>query len=145
MKNNDQVMDLKSSLERRVASLSDLHLRGVVTGELLGRQLMKLLSSREARDLSNLVIDPDSRALRILYRLQDPSGWRARSGLNREERLSELIRDLETIMGSGTSPDEKLMQMLSLACLPFFKGFMAPKNPPGEKGSKPSSRVSVLD
>lgn len=145
MNGNGQAAGISDSLSRRVASLADLHSRGIVTGELLGRQLMKLLSSPEAKELYGLAIDPDSRALRILHRLQDPSGWRVRSGMPREERLSEFISDLEAVMGSGEPPEEKLMRMLSLSCLPFYKGFIAPRSTPGEKAGKPSSRVSVLD
>ncbi len=145
MKDSTQIKDLESSLARRISSLADLHSRGIVTGELLGRQLIKLLTSDEAREHAKAVIEPDSRAIRILYRLINPSGWRRKSGLSREDRLSEFMRDLEGVMASGISSEEKLREMNSLACMPFFKGFITPKSVPGEKINKPSSRVSVLD
>lgn len=145
MKDSVQVMNLEKSLVKRVASLADLHARGIVTGELLGRQLMKLLTSSEAREFYKLTVEPDSRAIRILYRMINPSGWRRKSGLSREERSQEFTRDLEGVMGSSRSPEEKLTEMMSLACLPFFKGFISSRNVPEGRDSKPNSRVSVLD
>lgn len=145
MKASTQVTALEKSLSRRVASLADLHSRGIVTGELLGRQILKLLTSSEAREMYKLTVEPDSRALRILYRLMNPSGWRRKSGLSREERFQEFTRDLEGVMGSARSPEEKLMDMMSLACLPFFKGFITSRNAPEDREVKPNSRVSVLD
>jgi hypothetical protein len=145
MKETDQISSLTAALARRVTSLSELHARGVVTGELLGKQLLKLLCSPDARKLSQHSIEPDSKALRILYRLEHPEGWRRKSGLNRDERLADLLVDLEAITGSDISPEDKLQSMLSIACLPFFKGFVNPRGSPGGKESKPSSRVSVLD
>lgn len=145
MKDSTQVRNLEKSLAGRVASLADLHARGIVTGELLGRQLMKLLTSPEAREMFKLTVEPDSRALRILYRMMNPSGWRRKSGLSREDRFQEFTRDLAGVMGSAASPEEKLLEMMSLACLPFFKGFVSSRNAPDDKEIKPNSRVSVLD
>lgn len=145
MKDSTQVRNLEKNLARRVASLADLHARGIVTGDLLGRQLLKLLTSSEAREMFKLLVEPDSRALQILYRLMNPSGWRKKSGLNREDRFQEFTRDLEGVMGSAASPEEKLMEMMSLACLPFFKGFITSRSTPEDKEIKPNSRVSVLD
>jgi len=145
MKDSTQARNIEQSLVKRVASIADLHARGIVTGELLGRQLLKLLTSSEARELFKLTVEPDSRALRILYRMMNPSGWRRKSGLSREERFHEFTRDLACVMGSEASPEEKLMEMMSRACLPFFKGFVNSRNAPEDKESKPNSRVSVLD
>ncbi|MFO7627271.1 MAG: hypothetical protein R6V62_08445 [Candidatus Fermentibacteraceae bacterium] len=145
MKDSTQARNLEKSLLKRVSSLADLHSRGIVTGELLGRQLMKLLTSPEAREMFKLTVEPDSRELRILYRMMNPSGWRRKSGLSREERFQEFTRDLAGVMGSDASPEEKLMEMMSLACLPFFKGFVNSRAAPDDKESKPNSRVSVLD
>jgi hypothetical protein len=145
MKESTQARNLEKNLAKRVASLADLHARGIVTGELLGRQLMKLLTSPEAREMFKLTIEPDSRALRILYRMMNPSGWRRKSGLSREERFAEFTSDLAGVMGSTASPEEKLTEMMSLACLPFFKGFINSRHASDDKESKPNSRVSVLD
>ncbi len=134
------------SLARRIESLAELHSRGIVTGGLLGSQLLKLLTSPEARDMFRDEIEPDSRALRIHYRLINPSGWRSKSGLNREERLREFMLDLEGVMASSLTPEEKLREMLVLTCLPFFKGFTVPKTDPGAgRAPATTSRVSVLD
>jgi hypothetical protein len=134
------------TLVKRIESLAELHSRGIVTGGLLGSQLLKLLSSPEAREMFGDEIESDSRALRIHYRLINPSGWRHKSGLSREDRLREFMLDLEGVMSSSLTPDEKLREMLVLTCLPFFKGFIAPKTDPGA-GRTPAttSRVSVLD
>lgn len=129
---------------KRVESLSELYSRGVVTGSLLGSQLLKLLASPEARAMFREEVEPDSRALRIYYRLVNPAGWRFKSGLAREERLQEFMLDLEGIMSSSLTPEEKLREMLVLACLPFFKGFTTPKSDPGPPPVT-TSRVSVLD
>jgi hypothetical protein len=145
MKDSVQVRNLEKNLAKRVASLADLHARGIVTGELLGRQLLKLLTSPEAREMFKLTVEPDSRALRILYRMMNPSGWRRKSGLSREERFQEFTRDLAGVMGSAESPEKKLTEMMSLACMPFFKGFVNSRSAPEDKESKPNSRVSVLD
>lgn len=145
MKDGTQAGNLSKSLAKRVTSLADLHSRGIVTGELLGRQLLKLLTSPEAREFFRQTVEPDSRALRILYRMMNPSGWRRKSGLSREERLQEFTQDLASVMESDASPEEKLLEMMSLACLPFFKGFVNSRNAPEYKESKPNSRVSVLD
>lgn len=145
MKNGAQSETLQKGLAKRVASLADLHTRGIVTGELLGRQLMKLLTSPEAREFFRLTVEPDSRAVRILYRMMNPSGWRTKSGLSREERLQEFARDLAEVMESAASPEEKLREMMSLACLPFFKGFVNSRTAPDGRENKTNSRVSVLD
>lgn len=144
VKNGDEIK-LKEALTKRLASLSDLHGRGIVKGELLGRQLLKLLSSSDARKLYTLTIEPDSRAHRILYRLENPEGWRRKSGLNRDERLAEFLKDLEGITDSDHPPGEKLDMMLRISSLPFFKGFVASKSASRADPGKTPSRVSVMD
>jgi len=130
----------------RIQTLSDLQNRGIVQGELFKKQIYSLLTSRDARQVFQALIEPDRKAIKILNRLEDPKAWREISMKSREHREKSFYRLIEEIMSDTVAGSVKLNRMLQLCCLPFFAGFLplndSEKEPPKE--TRPS-RVSVLD
>ncbi len=133
-------------LSGRMSTLDGLHKRGIVTGDLLRKQIKSLLSSRDAHSIYNQYVESEKKAIKILNRLEDPIVWRELFTKNRDERESVFYEALENIMNSSEDNRGRILQMLQLACLPFYSGFL-PLNTLKKKDTanvKPS-RVSVLD
>lgn len=133
-------------LSGRMGTLDGLYKRGIVTGDLLWKQLKALLSSKDARTVFSTLVEPDKKALKILSRIEDPEGWRELFTKDRDRREAIFYKNLVNIMGSETDQQERVLRMLQIACLPFYSGFL----PLTEEKKKPSSdlkpsRVSVLD
>lgn len=133
-------------LSGRMSTLDGLHKRGIVTGDLLRKQIKSLLSSRDAHRIYNQYVESEKKAIKILNRLEDPIVWRELFSKNRDERESIFYEALEIILCSTHDNQARILQMLQLACLPFYSGFL-PLSTPIKKDTssiKPS-RVSVLD
>lgn len=130
----------------RIQTLSDLHARGIVHGSLLKKQIKSVLASKDARKVFMDRVEPDRRAIKILNRLEDPSGWRELSMKSKDLREEHFYRAIEDIMATPDAGAAKLLRMLQLGCLPFYSGFLpfntARQDEPREV--RPS-RVSVLD
>lgn len=133
-------------LSGRMSTLDGLHKRGIVTGELLRKQIKSLLSSRDAHSIFSKYVESEKKAIKILNRLEDPMVWRELFTKNRDERESIFYEALENILCSSNDNQGRILQMLQLACLPFYSGFL-PLNTPKQKdtSSVKPSRVSVLD
>ena len=140
---------VEKAMERltgRMSTLDSLFQRGIVTGNLLRKQIKSLLSSRDARTVYIEYVEADKKAIKILNRIEDPSGWRELFTKNRDQREVIFYNALESIMVSDCNHQNRILRMLQLACLPFYSGFL-PLNDGNKKASsevKPS-RVSVLD
>ncbi|MCK5840735.1 MAG: hypothetical protein KAH31_01095 [Candidatus Sabulitectum sp.] len=133
-------------LSGRMGTLDGLYKRGIVTGELLWKQLKSLLSSKDARAVFSTLIEPDKKALKILSRIEDPEGWRELFTKDRDRREAIFYKNLVNIMDSEKDQQDRVLRMLQIACLPFYSGFL-PLTKERKKASsdlKPS-RVSVLD
>lgn len=133
-------------LSERMSTLDGLYQRGIVTGDLLRKQFKSLLSSKDARSIFIENVEPDKKAIKILSRIENPSGWRDLFTKSRDQRQIIFYKAIEDIMGSDANQQERILRMLQLACLPFYSGFL-PLNTEKKKMSsvvKPS-RVSVLD
>ncbi|MEA3266505.1 MAG: hypothetical protein U9P42_06120 [Candidatus Fermentibacteria bacterium] len=133
-------------LSGRMGTLDGLYKRGIVTGNLLWKQLKSLLSSKDARTVFSQLVEPDKKALKILNRIEDPEGWRELFTKDRDSREAIFYKNLVNIMDSGTDHQDRVLRMLQIACLPFYSGFL-PLTEEKKKASsdlKPS-RVSVLD
>jgi hypothetical protein len=129
----------------RMETLDSLCRRGVVSGSLLKKQIISLLSSRDAGAVFAEYIESDKKAIKILSRIEDPSGWRELFTKNRDQREVIFQNALEDIMGSNEDSEQRILRMLQLACLPFYSGFL-PLNTNEKKIVKVKpSRVSVLD
>ncbi len=141
--------DVEKAMERlsgRMSTLDGLFQRGIVTGDHVRKQIKSLLSSRDARTVYIEYIERDKKAIKILNRIEDPSGWRELFIKNRDQREAIFYNTLESIMVSDCNHQNRILRMLQLACLPFYSGFL-PLNDGNKKASsevKPS-RVSVLD
>ncbi len=133
-------------LSERIVTLDGLFQRGIVTGPLLRKQLKSILSSRDAGTVFIEHIEPDKKAIKILNRIENPSGWRELFAKNRDEREIYFYETLQTILSSDNPQEERILRMLQLACLPFYSGFLPLSNDKKKVASemKPS-RVSVLD
>ena len=133
-------------LSGRMDTLDGLYKRGIVTGDLLLKQLKSLLSSKDARTVFSTLVEPDKKALKILSRIEDPEGWRELFTKDRDRRETFFYKNLVDIMGSEVDQQDRILRMLQIACLPFYSGFL-PLTEERKKASsdlKPS-RVSVLD
>ncbi len=133
-------------LSGRMGTLDGLYKRGIVTGDLLLKQLKSLLSSKDARTVFSTLVEPDKKALKILSRIEDPEGWRELFTKDRDRRETFFYKNLVNIMGSEVDQQDRILRMLQIACLPFYSGFL-PLTEERKKASpdpKPS-RVSVLD
>jgi len=138
--------DAMERLVERMETLDGLYRRGIVTDDLLQKQIKALLSSRDAGSVFKEYIQPDKKAIKILSRIEDPAGWRELFTKNRDQREAVFYDALENIMKTDTDRKERILHMLQLACLPFYSGFL-PLDARKKKATsevKPS-RVSVLD
>ena len=133
-------------LSGRMDTLDDLYGRGIVTGNLLRKQIKSLLSSKDARTIYREQIETDKQAIKILCRLEDPVAWRELFSRNRDEREGFFFKTLEDMMGIKDDRRERILRMLQLSCLPFYSGFLPLTSSVKREVSKAKpSRVSVLD
>jgi hypothetical protein len=138
--------DAMERLVERMETLDGLYRRGIVTDDLLQKQIKSLLSSRDASSVFREYIQADKKAIKILSRIEDPTGWRELFTKNRDQREAVFYTALENIMETDTDRKQRILHMLQLACLPFYSGFL-PLDTRKKKAAsevKPS-RVSVLD
>lgn len=132
-------------LSGRMGTLDGLYKRGIVTGNLLSKQLKSLLSSKDARTVFKSLVEPDKKAIRILSRIEDPEGWRELFTKDRDRREVIFYKNLEKIMGSETDQMDRILRMLQTACLPFYSGFLPLSEDRKRASNLKPSRVSVLD
>jgi hypothetical protein len=141
----DQVAKARETLLERLGSLHELFGRNVLTPRLLGRQLVQLVSSEEARVICADIPAKELEARRLLMRMSDPERWRSDSQKSEDERKKLFPgRLVEVFRSKGEPSDEMIDAILDTANLPFFVGFV--KDERGENGGqRKNSRVSVLD
>lgn len=141
----DKVGEARDTLMERLRSLHELFGRKVLTARLLGRQLVQLVSSDQARTICAEIPAKELEARRLLIRMSDPEQWRNDSQKSEEERR-ELFpaRLVEVFRSKGEPSDEMLDAILDTANLPFFVGFVKEERGDNDEQKK-NSRVSVLD
>ncbi len=137
--------DAMERLVGRMETLDGLFRRGIVTGDLLQKQIKALLSSKDAGAVFKEYIQPDRKAIKILSRIEDPTGWRELFTKNRDQREVVFYSALENIMETETDWEERILHMLQLACLPFYSGFLPLDARKKAASQVKPSRVSVLD
>jgi hypothetical protein len=136
---------LTTKLISRLAGLTELYEKDVITLDILGRQLFQLVCHKDAWALAISVTDEEREARRLLMRLNDPDRWRKDSSESEEKRRQLLEERLcEAFLGSGVASPRMLETIVDTACLPHFVGFVREKV--GFKETRASGgRVKVLD
>lgn len=144
MNENIEVIEL-NAIYARLESLADLYDRDILSLKLLGRQLLQLISTEEVFNMASTVKEDERKARRLLIRLSDPEKWRNDSSETEIKRKELLyVRLTEVFLLEDDSTRKKLENLVDIAYLPHFTGFLKKRKTESES-SRTGGRVKVLD
>ena len=144
---SEEIQAAVDELLKRLRSLRGLQKRKIITADLLGRQLLQLMSAPQAGILMDQVPEEERKARRLLIRLGDPGRWRTESTQTGAARKKLLMSRLADIFSeSSTDSEELLNSLMDVAQLPHFASFVNSGRPSREEeNGKSGGKVSVLD